>query len=179
MKALLLIFSTLLVLLVAGLWVGSGSYPEHWKTEDRISAQEDSNEQRKDDIERIKSDLEDVATGDSAIEERARSELGMTKENESFFEIILRPESNKQPLLQDKVKGRDMGDDDLKSAPTIGVNPLLQPKTTLGSESKLEPEPEPNSNPESKPKRTKVINDINEDENNKIDSEIEKSINNG
>ena len=108
MKALLIIFSLLLVLLLAGLWVGSGSYPERWKTEERLNTQAEQNNQRRKEIESIKADLEDVASGDGAIEERARSELGMTKENESFFEIILRPESTKEPLTEDLVKGRDL-----------------------------------------------------------------------
>ena len=163
MKALLIIFSLLLVLLVAGLWVGSGSYPEHWRTEDRISAQENSNKQQKAEIERIKSDLEDVATGDSAIEERARSELGMTKENESFFEIILRPEKTSQPLKEDKVKGRDLGNDELKSGMPLGVKPLDLPKATLESKANEDLE------------KPKVIDDIGDDENSKIDSEIENS----
>ncbi len=165
MKALLVIFSILLVLLVAGLWVGSGSYPEHWRTEDRISAQENSNKQQQDEIERIKSDLEDVATGDSAIEERARSELGMTKENESFFEIILRPENTSQPLKEDKVKGRDLGDSELKSGKPLGVKPLVLPKATL------------NVKPDSNLEKPTVIDDISDDENSKIDSEIENSKN--
>ena len=166
MKALLLLFSTLLVLLVAGLWIGSGSYPEHWKTADRINEQEDSNKQRKDDIERIKADLEDVAIGDSAIEERARSELGMTKENESFFEIVLRPDRKQQPLLEDKVKGRDLGNDELKSEKPLGVKLLEVPK------------PVSNSLPDTKPKEIQVLDEIDEDENKKIDSEIENNKNN-
>jgi cell division protein FtsB len=167
MKALLLIFSTILVLLIVGLWVGSGSYPEHWKTEDRISAQEDSNKQRKDDIERIKADLEDVATGDSAIEERARSELGMTKENESFFEIILRPDKKQQPLIEDKVKGRDLGNPELKSGKPLGVKSMLAPQ------------PSTKNLLDTKPNETPAIDDIGDDENNKIDSEIENSKDDG
>ena len=167
MKALLLIFSTLLVLLTVGLWVGSGSYPEHWKTEDRISAQEDSNKLRKDDIERIKADLVDVATGDSAIEERARSELGMTKENESFFEIILRPDNNQQPLIKDKVKGRDLGNPELKSGKSLGVKSMLAPK------------PSPKTLIDAKPSKAQTVDDIGEDENKKIDSEIENSKDDG
>ncbi len=168
MKALLIIFSSLFIFLVAGLWVGSGSYPEHWKTEDRINAQELSNQQRKDDIERIKADLEDVATGDSAIEERARSELGMTKQNESFFEIILRPDQQQKPLAEDKVKGRDLGNPELKSGEPLGVKALIAPKPTVKAQ------------PDTKPDKTQTVDDIDEDENKKIDSEIEKAtIDNG
>jgi cell division protein FtsB len=114
MKALLLILALLLAALMAGLWVGSGGYPERWKTQDRISAQEDSNNERNDDIDKIQADLADVAAGDSAIEERARSELGMTKEDESFFEIILRPKSAQKPLEENLVKGRDLNNANAK-----------------------------------------------------------------
>lgn len=169
MKALLLIFSTLLILLIAGLWVGSGSYPERWKTEERINAQEAKNNERKDDIEHIKADLEDVASGDGAIEERARSELGMTKENESFFEIILRPENTKTPLSEDRVKDRDLGNPRLKSGKPLkiiapSVPSLKKPVTKKPVTKKISTKETNNS-----------VNEIDEAENKKIDSEIENN----
>ncbi|MEE9444890.1 MAG: septum formation initiator family protein [Cocleimonas sp.] len=164
MKALLLIFSTLLILLIAGLWVGSGSYPERWKTEDRINAQEARNNERKDDIDSIKADLEDVASGDGAIEERARSELGMTKENESFFEIILRPENTKAPLSEDLVEGRDLGNPRLKSGQLLNIK---APRASGTKKRDVK---------ESSTKNTSsTVDEINEAENKKIDSEIEKN----
>jgi len=164
MKALLLIFSTLLVLLIAGLWVGSGSYPERWKTEERINAQEAKNNERKEDIERIKADLEDVASGDGAIEERARSELGMTKENESFFEIILRPENTKTPLSEDLVKNRDLGNPSLKSGKPLKVIAPSVPRLKKTVTKKLSTKETNNS-----------LDEIDEEENKKIDSEIENN----
>ena len=92
MKALLLIFSLLLILLLIGLWVGSGSYPQRWELEKRAIAQEAANTDRKDQIKKIQADLEDVKSGNAAIEERARSELGMTGKGETFFEVILQPD---------------------------------------------------------------------------------------
>ena len=174
MKALLIIFSSLLALLVAGLWIGSGSYPEQWKTEERINAQEASNKQRKDDIERIKSDLEDVATGDSAIEERARSELGMTKENESFFEIILRPENSSQPLSEDKIKGRDLDDPELISPEPKGLNLLPAAKATTDAPAEKSLTKDPVSK-ENTSKKAQPVDEIDEAENKKIDAEIKNS----
>jgi len=88
-KALLIIFSLLLVLLLAGLWVGPGSYPDRWRAGDRALALESLNESKKENIRKMRAELNDAASSTAAIEERARSELGMTKKNETFYEVIL------------------------------------------------------------------------------------------
>ena len=94
----------LLLLLLASLWVGHGSYPEIWKLEDDIAMQKKKNEIQEDKNRKIQAELDDARVGHAAVEERARSELGMTKRGETFFEIILKPDSNKKespPLSQD------------------------------------------------------------------------------
>lgn len=92
MKALLIIFSLLLIFLVAGLWVGTGSYPDRWRIDDRKLLQEQENKAKREEIRKIQAELNDVASGNDALEERARSELGMTKKGETFFEVVLQPE---------------------------------------------------------------------------------------
>ena len=106
MKALLIIFSLILVLLIAGLWVGPGSYPYRWKLDDRTVIQEQENSSRKNEIEKIQAELNDVSSGKEALEERARSELGMTKKGETFFEVIMQPEE-KKPLASDELEKND------------------------------------------------------------------------
>ena len=96
MKALLIVFSLLLILLLVGLWVGPGSYPDIWKIENRKVLQEQSNTEKKEQIRKIQAELDDVASGKDALEERARSELGMTKKGETFFEVVLQPEPKKE-----------------------------------------------------------------------------------
>lgn len=96
MKALLIVFSLILILLLAGLWVGPGSYPDIWKLENRKVLQEQSNTEKKEQIRKIQAELDDVASGKDALEERARSELGMTKKGETFFEVVLQPEPKKE-----------------------------------------------------------------------------------
>lgn len=83
------------MLLLGSLWVGHGSYPEIWKLEDDIAAQKMRNEIQEEKNRQIQAELEDARTGHAAVEERARSELGMTKKGETFFEIILKPEEKK------------------------------------------------------------------------------------
>jgi len=97
-KALLVVFSILLILLVARLWVGTGSYPERWRTQERTAIQKAANDKRQEQIDKIQAELNDAKSGNDAIEERARSELGMTKKGETYFEVIL------QPTKKDKTK---------------------------------------------------------------------------
>ena len=80
-----------------GLWVGSGSYPQRWGLDERIISQEAENKEKKESITKIQAELEDVRSGHAAIEERARSELGMTGKGETFFEVILQPKKSDQP----------------------------------------------------------------------------------
>jgi len=96
MKALLLIFSLLLLFLVAGLWFGSGSYPDLWRLDERIVAQKEENATKQEQINKIQAELSDAVSSRDALEERARSELGMTKKGETFFEVILQPEAEKR-----------------------------------------------------------------------------------
>ena len=96
MKALLVIFSILLILLLARLWVGTGSYPERWRTQERTTIQKVANEKRQAQIDKIQAELSDAKSGNDAIEERARSELGMTKKGETYFEVILSAEEGKE-----------------------------------------------------------------------------------
>ncbi len=104
MKALLFIVAILLILLLAGQWVGSGSYPDRWRMEQEISAQEKSNKEQKDKNRKIQAELDDVKSGSDAIEERARSELGMTKKGETFYEVVLQPEPKEEPIVNKNSK---------------------------------------------------------------------------
>jgi len=109
MKLLLVILSLLLILLLAGLWVGSGSYPQLWQLDERTTQQEAENKKKKEEIKRIQAELDDVKSGDAAIEERARSQLGMTGQGETFFEVILQPDekTKKQEAEQSTKKDNE------------------------------------------------------------------------
>ena len=81
-----------LLLLLAGLqlrlWAGQGSLAHVKRLEDEIAAQEAENatlEQRNDVLVR---EVDELKTGMDAVEERARSELGMIREGETFYLIV-------------------------------------------------------------------------------------------
>lgn len=86
----------MLILLLGSLWVGHGSYPEIWKLKDDIATQKSQNEIQEDKNRQIQSELEESRTGNAAVEERARSELGMIKKGETFYEIVLKPDNPKK-----------------------------------------------------------------------------------
>ncbi len=103
MKFLIIVHIIVLSLLLVSLWIGHGSYPEIWKLEQDIKKQKEMNQLQEEKNRLIQAELEDAREGYSAIEERARSELGMIKKNETFFEIILKPDpkKKKEPIVSD------------------------------------------------------------------------------
>ncbi len=116
MKLLLLILSLLLILLLAGLWVGSGSYPERWRIQERSLKQELANTRRNEQIEKIEAELDDASSGNAAIEERARSELGMTGKGETFYKVILQPENKDKKSITIKSTVNESNHDAVKKS---------------------------------------------------------------
>jgi cell division protein FtsB len=96
MRFLIIAHFIILLLLVASLWIGHGSYPEIWKLKRDIATQTAVNEIQEEKNRQIQLELEDARVGYAAVEERARSELGMIKKGETFFEVILKPEMKSQ-----------------------------------------------------------------------------------
>lgn len=98
MKYLIAVMALLLVILIASLWVGHGSYPAKWQLEKEIAEIKQANEKQKALNSQIRAELEDAQSGNDAVEERARSELGMIRSKETFYEIILDTRDEQQVL---------------------------------------------------------------------------------
>ncbi len=85
MKWLLVI----LVLMFSGLqyrlWIGDGSYAEKAYLEREIKKQQAENEYLLERNRLLAVEVEDLKNGYDTIEERARHDLGMVKEGETFF----------------------------------------------------------------------------------------------
>lgn len=84
-SAILLIF---LVMLQYRLWFGKNSVPDYLALEDEIARQQADNDKLRKRNKLLYADTDDLKLGVEAIEERARNELGMIKQNETFFRII-------------------------------------------------------------------------------------------
>ena len=81
-------FFSLLAILQYDLWFGEGSLTSAWKLEQRIKQQSEENERLQLRNDALAAEVSDLKSGLSAIEERARSELGMIKKGETFVQII-------------------------------------------------------------------------------------------
>lgn len=88
MRLLIVGLIFLFVLLQYEFWVAPGGVISAWKLRDHIALQQQINNQLKQRNDAIQADIIDLKSGDNAIEERARMELGMVKKGESFYQII-------------------------------------------------------------------------------------------
>ena len=86
MRILIAILVILLLVLQYRLWVGKGSLAEVGNLKQEIS---DLQQELVSLRERNRAlQAEDLRSGNAAVEERARSELGMIKQGEIFYQII-------------------------------------------------------------------------------------------
>jgi cell division protein FtsB len=81
----------ILVLLQYPLWFGSGGVYTIWRLNREIAAQTQENARLKDRNQALEADVNDLKQGLAAIEERARSELGMVKKDEVFYQVVEAP----------------------------------------------------------------------------------------
>ena len=98
MKILTILFLLLLVLLQYRLWIGNGSLTEvhHLNnTKNKLVLENDKLKERN---QSLAAEVLDLKQGQEAIEERARSEMGMVKLDETFYQII---ENNKSEPVKE------------------------------------------------------------------------------
>ena len=88
LRVLLLLLVLLLASLQYKLWLGSGGQREVEALRAQVVKQEAENLGLRQRNEALKAEVEDLKSGEAAIEERARSELGMIKPGETFYRVV-------------------------------------------------------------------------------------------
>ena len=88
MKVLTLILIVLIALLQYPLWLGKGSWLKVWEIDQQVTRQHEINRKLQMRNATLDAEVRDLKQGHEAIEERARNELGMIKQNEIFFHIV-------------------------------------------------------------------------------------------
>jgi cell division protein FtsB len=82
----------ILLLLLAGLqyrlWLGEANLRQVWQLEQQILQQQMENQQLAERNQRLEAEVQDLKRGLTALEERARSEMGMVRKGETFFQLI-------------------------------------------------------------------------------------------
>ncbi|GGI68654.1 cell division protein FtsB [Shewanella gelidii] len=94
MKRLVFVITIVLALLQYRLWIGENSLTEYYSLEKQIALQQATNAKLIDRNEVLKEEIYELRSGTVALEERARNELGMVKEGETFYRVVNR-DSNK------------------------------------------------------------------------------------
>ena len=88
MKTLVIILIVLTILLQYRLWFGDGGLVEVWNLRHAVEEQKQENAALMERNKALEAEVKDLKQGLDAIEERARSELGMIKKDETFYQAV-------------------------------------------------------------------------------------------
>jgi len=88
MKWVIALLIILLITLQYRLWVGDGGIPDVLQLQNEVSTFQHEKQQLEERNQALHAEVSDLKKGLDAIEERARSELGMVGKDETFYQII-------------------------------------------------------------------------------------------
>lgn len=88
MKYLAAALLVVLVLLQYRLWLGEGGMREVNRLRAEITTQEAENETLRERNRTLAAEVQDLKKGTIAIEERARTDLGMIGKSETFYQVV-------------------------------------------------------------------------------------------
>jgi cell division protein FtsB len=87
MKALAALLGALILAIQHPLWLGKGGWLRVWDVDQQLAAQNVKNERLEVRNAALAAEVKDLKQGTDAVEERARYELGMVKNDEVFFQV--------------------------------------------------------------------------------------------
>jgi cell division protein FtsB len=88
MRILAVILGVCLVLLQYRLWVSDQGMREIWRLSQAVEAQTAANAEQRERNAQLLAEVTDLKVGLAALEERARSELGMVGNSETFYQVV-------------------------------------------------------------------------------------------
>ena len=88
MRTLTIVFAALILLLQYPLWLGKGGWLRVWEIDRQVTAQKEGNARLRVRNDALNVEVRDLKQGYDAIEERARYELGMIRQDEIFFHVM-------------------------------------------------------------------------------------------
>ncbi|AUH73356.1 cell division protein ftsB homolog [Legionella sainthelensi] len=88
MRPLFIILIVSLVILQHKLWLGDGNLIQWRELQKKLAAHEQENNKLATRNRSLEADIKELKNGDQALEEQARFELGMIKENEVYYHFI-------------------------------------------------------------------------------------------
>jgi cell division protein FtsB len=88
MRLLVLTLTAIMILLQFRLWASDDGFREVWRLNDLVAQRTIENRRLAERNAELEAEVRDLKQGQAAAEERARTELGMLRNNESFFQIV-------------------------------------------------------------------------------------------
>ena len=91
MRLVLIILVIILAALQYVLWFGKGGVSDVRQLESNVADLKDENERLKTRNEALRAEVANLREGSEAIEERARTELGLIGPDETFYQVVMPP----------------------------------------------------------------------------------------
>lgn len=88
MRLIILSLAALLALIQYPLWLGKGGWLRVWDISQQVDEAHRHNQDLRERNAKLGSEVQDLREGTGAVEERARIELGMIKQDEIFVQIL-------------------------------------------------------------------------------------------
>lgn len=88
MRLITLSLAALLLLIQYPLWLGKGGWLRVWDLDNQVTEARQKNDELKARNAKLASEVSDLRDGTGAVEERARYELGMIKNDEIYIQIV-------------------------------------------------------------------------------------------
>jgi cell division protein FtsB len=88
MKAIIAVLAALFLALQYKLWFQTGGISEVWKLKQKIVVQTHENTVVTKSNAVLAAEVQDLKTGQAAVEEHARNDLGMVKPGEVFYQVV-------------------------------------------------------------------------------------------
>lgn len=83
----LIVLAALVLVLQYPLWLGKGGWLRTWEVDAQLAEQRETNRRLEQRNAALAAEVEDLKSGNEAIEERARFELGLTRPGEIFVQV--------------------------------------------------------------------------------------------
>lgn len=88
MRWLLIVLTLILLFLQYRLWVGEGSLAQRQVLKHKVEIQQQENEALRERNKVLANEVANLKDGLESVEERARTDLGMIKEGETFYMVV-------------------------------------------------------------------------------------------
>ena len=103
MKWIIALLFSLLLILQYRLWISDGGIPEVLHLQQEVASAQQEKARLEERNSGLDAEVADLKTGIDAIEERARSELGMVGKDETFYQII-KSDPESKPAQQENAE---------------------------------------------------------------------------